>query len=130
MLWNDVSDGFISVVQQKTGKKLRIPMHRDLREILLELPKRAVTILSNTRGHPWTADGFRTSWGKELDGDAMMPIRRPGLVFHGLRKSAVVFLVEAGCTDGEVSAITAKRGGWSSIMGGRCIRKSWRRAPY
>jgi integrase len=108
MLWNDVSDGSISVVQQKTGKKLRIPMHRDLRGILLEIPKRAVTILSNTRGQPWTTDGFRTSWGKELDRDAMMPIRRAGLVFHGLRKSAVVFLLEAGCTDGEVSAITGQ----------------------
>ena len=27
-------------------------------------------------------------------------------VFHGLRKSAVVFLLEAGCTDAEVCAIT------------------------
>ena len=29
-------------------------------------------------------------------------------VFHGLRKSAVVFLLEAGCTDAEVSAITGQ----------------------
>jgi integrase len=31
-----------------------------------------------------------------------------GVVFHGLRKSAVVFLLEAGCTDAEVSAITGQ----------------------
>jgi len=36
----------------------------------------------------------------------MEPLR--GLVFHGLRKSAVVFLLEAGCTDAEVSAITGQ----------------------
>lgn len=29
-----------------------------------------------------------------------------GLVFHGLRKSAVVMLLEAGCTDAEVGSIT------------------------
>jgi len=38
----------------------------------------------------------------------MAPIRKAGLVFHGLRKSAVVFLLEAGCTDAEVSAITGQ----------------------
>jgi hypothetical protein len=26
--------------------------------------RKAVTILTNTRGRPWTEDGFRTSWGK------------------------------------------------------------------
>ena len=29
-------------------------------------------------------------------------------MFHGLRKSAVVFLLEAGCTDAEVAAITGQ----------------------
>ncbi len=106
MLWADVADGTISVVQSKTGKKLRIPMHRDLKSVLQDVPKRSLTILSNTRMKPWTVDGFRTSWGKELDRPVMQPLM--GLVFHGLRKSAVVFLLEAGCTDAEVSAITGQ----------------------
>ncbi|MGB9167186.1 MAG: tyrosine-type recombinase/integrase [Rhodomicrobium sp.] len=104
MTWGDIADGTIAVVQQKTGKKLRIAMHRDLKTVLQDVPKRSLTVLSNTRGHPWTGDGFKTSWGKELDG--MEPLS--GVVFHGLRKSAVVFLLEAGCTDAEVSAITGQ----------------------
>jgi hypothetical protein len=36
----------------------------------------------------------------------MSELRSKRLVIHGLRKSAVVFLLEAGCTDAEVSAIT------------------------
>jgi hypothetical protein len=108
MRWSEVADGFISVVQQKTGKRLRIPMHRDLRALLHEIPRRAVTVLTNTRGQPWTTDGFKTSWNKELGRKVMAPIRKAGLVFHGLRKSAVVFLLEAGCTDAEVSAITGQ----------------------
>ena len=34
--------------------------------------------------------------------------RERTLVFHGLRKSAVVMLLEAGCTDAEVAAITGQ----------------------
>lgn len=75
MLWSDVSDGLMSVVQEKTEKKLRIAIHRDLHGVLAEVPRRATAILSNTRGCPWTGDGFRTSWGKELDRDVMSPLR-------------------------------------------------------
>ena len=106
MLWSDIEDGAIAVVQQKTGKKLRIPMHRDLKAILQDIPKRSLTVLSNTRMRPWTVDGFKTSWGKELDRPEMGSLK--GLVFHGLRKSAVVFLLEAGCTDAEVAAISGQ----------------------
>jgi integrase len=108
MQWSDLSDGQLSVVQEKTGKKLRIPMHRDLAELLRKLPRRSTTILTNTKGRPWTSDGFRASWSKEMTRPAMAAHRQAGLVFHGLRKSAVVFLLEAGCTDAEVSAITGQ----------------------
>ncbi len=108
MQWNDVAQGLIQVVQEKTGKKLWITMHKELREILAVIPKRATSILTSTRGTPWTGDGFRASWGKEMKRSCMKPLKEAGLVFHGLRKSAVVFLLEAGCTDAEVSAITGQ----------------------
>lgn len=38
----------------------------------------------------------------------LAPLRSRRLVFHGLRKSAVVFLLEAGCADAEVAAITGQ----------------------
>lgn len=108
MLWNDCGDGQIYVMQEKTGKKVWVPMHRDLRTVLADVPRRGVNILTNTRGQPWTPDGFRTSWGKELDRPVMKELKEAKLVFHGLRKSAVVFLLEAGCTDAEVSAVTGQ----------------------
>lgn len=52
--------------------------------------------------------GFKTSWASELNRLEMMRLREKKRVFHGLRKSAVVFLLEAGCTDAEVSAITGQ----------------------
>ena len=54
MLWSGLSDGLMSVVQEKTGKKLRIAVHRDLQCVLADIPRRATTILTNTRGRPWT----------------------------------------------------------------------------
>ncbi len=38
----------------------------------------------------------------------LAPIREARLVFHGLRKSAVVMLLEVGCTTAEVQAITGQ----------------------
>jgi hypothetical protein len=94
-------------------------LHEDLQKILLETPKSAVTILTNTAGTPWTKDGFKTSWQKAFNAPSeraeeptppwpLRAIREGGYVFHGLRKSAVVFLLEAGCTDAEVAAITGQ----------------------
>jgi integrase len=108
MLWSDFQGGLIGVTQNKTGKKLWIPMHGQLKTVLNEIPRRSVNILTNSRGSPWTADGFKSSWAEEMKRDVMRPLRDNNRVFHGLRKSAVVFLLEAGCTDAEVSAITGQ----------------------
>lgn len=49
---------------------------------------------------------WRASWQAQLNDEVMQRLRERRLVFHGLRESAVVFLLEAGCTDAEVAAIT------------------------
>ena len=104
MKWSDIVAGTIAVVQEKTQTKVWIPVHRDLKPILDAIPKRSITVLTNRAGEPWTSSGFRATWRK----DKANP---EGLVFHGLRKSSVVFLLEAGCTDAEVSAITGQSRG-------------------
>ena len=51
MLWSDIQEGLLSVTQNKTGKKLWIPMHVNLRAVLsgflasafMSLPTRAVS---------------------------------------------------------------------------------------
>jgi len=97
-------------------------IHRDLKRVLEEIQKEASpdrdnvlfarlsneTILKNTRGKQWSPNGFKASWQHELNRSAMSSLREAKLVFHGLRKSAVVFLLEAGCSDAEVSAITGQ----------------------
>jgi integrase len=61
MLWSDLQAGLIGVTQNKTGKKLWIPMHGQLKAVLADIPRRSVNILTNSRGSPWTADGFKSS---------------------------------------------------------------------
>jgi hypothetical protein len=104
MRWDAISDGVMSVIQGKTGKRVWVPVHRELRNLLGEIPKRALTILTSTEGTPWTTHGFKASWRKNLPS----AIKERGYVFHGLRKSAVVRLLEAGCTTAEVQAITGQ----------------------
>ena len=95
----------ISVVQEKTGKAVTIPVHRDLAPVLEAIPPgHGDTILTNSAGEPWTGDGFSATWRKMAPAE----IRQAGLVLHGLRKSAVCFLLEAGCTDAEVCAVTGQ----------------------
>ena len=65
-----------------------------------------VGVLTSTRGLPWTVMGFKASWGAELNREIMEAMCERRLVFHGLRKSAVVALLEAGCTDAAVGAVT------------------------
>ena len=108
MRWTDIRNGLIAVEQNKTGKKLWIPMHAELKRILAEVSKRSEFILTSDRGERWTADGFKTAWQRQMAERALEPLRKQKCVFHGLRKSAVVMLLEAGCTDAEVSAITGQ----------------------
>ncbi|CAA2139627.1 hypothetical protein HYPP_01542 [Hyphomicrobium sp. ghe19] len=98
------SHGVVSVTQEKTDARVWIPIHRALAQILAEVPRRSIYIATNSHGTPWTQDGFRTSWGRVLERMAL-PER---LAFRGLRKSAVVMLLEAGCTTAEVASITGQ----------------------
>lgn len=109
MMWSDIDQqGLILVRQGKTGKRLWIPLHARLREILAEIPRNSTHILTSALGRPWKEFGFSTAWQRALGHKDLAAIREAGLVFHGLRKSAAVKLAEAGCTDAEIAAITGQ----------------------
>ena len=103
MTWAQIHDGGIEVVQQKTGAKLWVPLHRDLRAALHAIEvKKAVTILTSPSGLPWKSDHFKHKFKKAARA-AELP---DDLVFHGLRKSAASFMAEAGCTTEQIKSIT------------------------
>ena len=113
MTWADVDTGRIQVVQEdgaegqkKTGKKVWVPIHRDLKVELDRVERRSVMILTGERGRPFKLEGFKTAWQRQHECIELMTGECHGLVLHGLRKSAVCFLLEAGSTEEEVEAIT------------------------
>jgi len=90
--------------QSKTKKRVVIPCGATLREaldVLRDQRRPSTLILTNTRGRPWTEDGFRTSWGK-----AAAKAGVEGLTFHDLRGTAVTRLALAGCSVPEIATIT------------------------
>lgn len=101
MTWADVSGAAIRVVQQKTGAKLAIPLHRVLRAELAQAPREHVTILNTAFGKPFTVAGF-SGFMRDAITAAGLPLDcQP----HGLRKAAGRRLAEAGCSAHEIMSI-------------------------
>ncbi len=101
MTWADVSSNSIRVVQQKTGARLEIPIHPDLREALASANREHLAIVTTAYGTIRTVDGF-SQWMREAISEAGLPIEcQP----HGLRKAAGRRLAEAGCSAHEIMAV-------------------------
>jgi integrase len=113
MTWSDVDEGAIQVVQEdgsegqkKTRKKVWVPIHKELKAELERVERRSIRILTGNRGRPFTIESFKTAWQRQHACIELVTGACHGLVMHGLRKSAVCFLLEAGCSEEEVEAIT------------------------
>lgn len=111
-----VADRLLSFTTSKTRRHLELPVCDDLWSILMryqawraallaERQKKsprlviedlAVTMFVNSRGKPWTADGFRTSWGKWRDSLVEGEKIGPGITFHGARHTVATILAECG----------------------------------
>jgi hypothetical protein len=103
----DLEDGGINVTQQKTGKRLWIPLHQNLRT---EMERWEInppwTLVQTPRGQPYNTARFRAAWTRLMNSTPAGRIRREGHTFHGLRASSVESLREAGCDDAGVESIT------------------------
>lgn len=105
MRWNQIDGNEIEVVQEKTGELVWIPLHRTLRDILKNVKRKSVMILTSSTGLPYKHDHLKHQF-KAATIKAGLP---DDLVFHGLRKTAAVRLAEAGCTTEQIKAITGHK---------------------
>jgi len=101
MGWQHVDGNAISVVQQKTGGRLELPLHPTLRKELGRLPKDNLTFVMTSFGKPYTANGFGNWFRDQCDLASL-----PHCSAHGLRKAAARKLAEAGCTNQQIKAVT------------------------
>lgn len=109
--WSGYDGSAIQWTQGKTGNEVWLPAHRDLRVILNEAAKdrRAVTVVTNQSGAPYTGNGFRALFFRlirKLEAEGKVA---PGLTFHGLRHTAGKMLDEAGCDTRTIAAALGQR---------------------
>lgn len=101
MSWKDYDGTHLFIRQSKGGKRVKVRVHRDLKAMLDAMPKDTIRILTNSRGRPWTKDGFKTSWGKEC---ARLGIS--GVTFHDLRGTFITERKREGSTAEQIAGVT------------------------
>jgi integrase len=96
----------IEVTAQKTGNTVWIPVHGEYRRWIDLAPGASTKLHVGVKGKPYqTTDGFRAEWQRLMDTDPFKRFREERIVFHGLRKNAVINLLEVGCNETQVGAI-------------------------
>ena len=92
--------GEIATRRSKTGEPVFWPAPQALRAILEAGPRHnAVTLCANSKGQPWTNDGFRASWRKIRVEIERRGLVGPSLTLYGLRHTVAVILRETGADE-------------------------------
>lgn len=100
MRWCDISEGYISLTQRKTGLEMKIKMHPDLISYLDSIrgdePDTHYIVSGETR---MNGPAFRNMFRRRMD--------RMGStkVFHGIRKGVASSIAEKGASINEIAAI-------------------------
>jgi integrase len=99
-------DGVLTVRPKKTESTTRvtlaIPVHPELQAAINATAIGHLTLLTTQTGKSYSADPFSHQFRKWCD-EAGLP---PECSFHGLRKTALTRLAEAGCTPHEIMAVS------------------------
>jgi integrase len=101
LTWSAYDGTHIRLTQSKSNKPLVVRVGFPLKALLDRTKRRSTHVLTNSRGVPWTSDGFRTSWGKLCD-----RVGIKDLTFHDLRGSTVTRLALEGSPPQEIASVT------------------------
>lgn len=98
LAWSHIKENAIEVRTGKSGERKTavIPIYRELRQLLTEIPKRATTVLTNTDGVPWKT-GFNASFIRAKNKTSV------DKHFHDLRGTAATRMYLAGLTVREIA---------------------------
>jgi integrase len=98
----DIRDGMIHLVQQKTGKPLAIPIHPALDRALKAGPVQGMTLIGDKHGRPIKAASLGQLIVKAAAAAALPAV----CTAHGLRKALQRLLAEHGASSKELQAIS------------------------
>lgn len=97
----------ISLMTQKTSAEVFIPISDELRsEFERKMPVESVLMIHGGRGQAMTRHGLLAMFRREFERLGIGKADQP--TTHGLRKNAVVALIEAGAEEQSISAITGQ----------------------
>ncbi len=96
-----VKDDWMNVTQQKTKKRIEIPVLSELRRIIEASPTGDLTYLVTHYNKAFTSNGFGNWFRKQCDAAGLKQCSA-----HGLRKAAASRLAELGCSTREIMSIT------------------------
>lgn len=120
--WSHVGQNAIEITASKSrraGKRPKtavIPLYGELRALLERIPKRATTVLTNTRGRPWTVNGIGTSI---QDAKNESGLSEADLHFHDLRGTAATKFYLGGLSVRVIAEVLA----WDEDTVDRIIRR-------
>jgi integrase len=98
--WSQVGQT-INLEQEKTGARVAIPVTGELASFLTSLQRTSVYVLVNSKGRPWTSNGFQSVWYH-----AMERFGIEGVHFHDLRGTAVCRWYQDGWSISDIAAMT------------------------
>lgn len=92
--------------RNKTGQPIYLPLFEPVAEAIVRAPKHdALTLCANSRGQPWTYNGFSTNWSRlkgKLEAEGLI---QPGLTLKGLRHTVATILAEMGKDHGTIALV-------------------------
>ena len=104
MRWSDIRDGAVFVRQSKTSKELWVPILPELQAALAKASRHSVYILTNERGsNKWSYRGASAAVRKVRE-----RIGATAYDIHSWRYNAACELLEAGCADDLIAAVTGQ----------------------
>ena len=116
LCWSHVGTDSIVIATGKSKQRCEaiIPLYAGLREVLARIPKRSTTILTNSKGRPWSNGGF--GWTFDT---AKTAANIGDLHFHDLRGTAATRFYVAGLPERVIAEIM----GWEEQSVATIIRK-------
>jgi integrase len=96
--WSRIGEGAIVMATGKSRgrREAIVPLYDALLDVLARTAKRSTTILTNSRGLPWTRDGFGSSFNKAKIAAGM---QARDLHFHDLRGIAATRFYTVGLSN-------------------------------
>ena len=102
---NDIRNGVIAVVQEKTGAEVFVPLHPVLARSIKAGPSKGVYLIGDRNGRPITRRSLTVLISAAVKAAGLLP----ECVAHGLRKAALRRLAEHRATAKQIQAVSGHK---------------------